>query len=215
MARPTISVVIPAHPPRIKNGKLQQALDSVYAQTLLPDAVCLAIDNDGEGAAPTRDRALRQARTDWVAFLDSDDLFLPRHLELMLNWVEREQADFVYSWFKLLQEAPDGSTTILEDDPIFPMTHYTDDWDPANPVETTITTMVRTDLALEVGMIALDRGQVNSGEDARFTLECAARGARITHLKRKTWLWRHGWIDEKTMANTSGLPGRGDWNQRI
>lgn len=214
MSRPTISVVIPAHPARFRNGKLQRALDSVYSQTQCPDAVCLAIDVDGDGAAPTRDRALRQARTEWVAFLDSDDVFMPRHIELLLGHVLREGADFGYSWFKILQEHPDGTSQILEDDPVFPMGHYVNDWDPAAPIETTITTIVRTELAIEVGMIALDRGEVNSGEDARFTLECMKAGAKITHLKRKTWLWSHHWLTDKIMGNTSGMPGRGDWDQR-
>jgi hypothetical protein len=189
---------------------LARALESVHQQTLLPDAVIVAVDNDRKGAAPTRNRALQQARTDWVAFLDSDDLFLPRHLDLLLRHALKTEADFVYSWFKVLRQYPDGTTEVLEDDPIFPVSHYLDPFDPTEPIETTITTLVRTELAQSVGMHELDRGGANSGEDAGFTLGCVAAGANIQHLVRKTWLWCHHVLPSGQLGNTSGLPGRGD-----
>jgi len=139
-------------------------------------------------------------QTPWVAFLDSDDLFMPRHLELMARHATDSGADFVYSWFKVLTK--DGR--ILEDDPIFPLTHYMNPWDPQDPIETTITTLVRSELAKQVGFEALDRGEMNSGEDRRFTIGCMEAGAKISHLVRKTWLWRHHG------DNTSGLPTKGD-----
>lgn len=210
MARPTITVITPAHPARLRNGKLTRAVNSVCAQTLLPDAHIITIDNDGEGAAPTRQRALMQAKTDWVAFLDSDDIFLPKHLEWLMAHVLEQGSDFAYSWFKILQEFADGRQNVLEEDTVFPVTHYLNDFDPNDPIETTITTLVRTELAQAVGFHALDRGQHNSGEDRSFTLGCLAAGAKITHLKRKSWLWSHAQLADGTPANTSGIAGRGD-----
>jgi glycosyltransferase involved in cell wall biosynthesis len=207
--RQTISVITPVHPTRLKNGLFAECLQSIHHQTLLPDAHCVAIDVDGEGAAATRQKALMQARTDWVAMLDSDDMFLPKHLERMLRFATETGATFVYSWFKILQDFGGGNRRVLEEDPIFPATHYLNPWDPENPIETTITTLVRTDLAQAVGFKALDRGEVNSGEDRYFTLGCQAAGGKIGHLRRKTWLWRHRTIDG-VMMNTSGLPTRGD-----
>lgn len=217
MARPTIAAVIPAHPGRIANGKLQRAIASVLGQQLLPDQICIAVDHDGEGAAKTRGRALAMAQTDRVAFLDSDDVWLPMHLRALSAHMDKTGADVVYSWFKIMQEFPGQESTILEDDPIFPMSHYLDEFDPEHPIETTITTMARTELAQAVGMHALDRGEVNSGEDRAFIMGCLERGAVIKHLRRKTWLWSHHWIKAPTpgkndgiMGNTSGLPTRGD-----
>ncbi len=210
MARPTISVIIPTHPARARNGMLARAVSSVHAQTLLPDAIHVAVDNDGEGAAATRQRALEACTTDFVAPLDSDDLFLPKHLEWLLRHQQETGADFVYSWFKIMQQFADGTSRVLEEDPIFPVGHYLNPFDPDDPVETTITVLVRTGLAQKVGYKELDRGQVNSGEDRRFTLGCLAEGAKISHLVRKSWIWTHHWLDDKTMGNTSGLPSRGD-----
>lgn len=203
MGRPTITVVTPTHPARLRNGMMVRCQQSVAAQTLLPDAHVVAIDVDREGAAATRDRALMMARTDFVAFLDSDDFFFAEHLEQLMNHQQETGADFVYSWFKIFQETPWGGQ-LLDHDPIFPATHFTRPFDPENPIETTITTLVRTELAKEVGFQKLERGEYNSGEDRYFTLGCLEKGAKISHLVKKTWAWSHHG------ANTSGLPTKGD-----
>lgn len=195
-----ITVCTPTHLGR-PSWMLNQALESVLRQTHPAAALSLAIDVDKQGAAATRQRALDAVQTDWVAFLDSDDVFLERHLELLAKHAQDTGADFVYSWFKVLT----ATGQVMEDDPIFPLTHYMNPFDPEDPIETTITTLVRADLAKQVGFQALDRGHdINSGEDRRFTLECLAAGAKISHLVRKTWLWRHHGY------NTSGLPTKGD-----
>lgn len=207
---PTVSVIVAAHPARARNGMLQAAITSVLEQTRLPDAIHVAMDNDRHGAAATRNRALQAASTDFVAILDSDDLFLPKHLEWLMRHQEETGADFCYAWFKVLQRFADGTTNILEEDPVFPVTHYLNDFDPANPIETTITVLVRTDLAQQVGYKELDRGQANTGEDRYFTLACLEVGAKISHLRRKSWLWTHHQLPDGTPANTSGFATRGD-----
>jgi glycosyltransferase involved in cell wall biosynthesis len=207
---PTVAVIIPTHPARASNGMLQRAVNSVWEQTRPPDAVHVAVDNEREGAAATRQRALMAASTDFVAFLDSDDLFLPKHLEWLLRHQEDTGADFVYSWFKVLQQFANGTSRILDDDPVFPVSHYLNEFDPADPIETTITVLVRTELAQQVGFRELDRGEANSGEDRYFTLGCLAAGAKIRHLRRKSWLWCHHQLADATPGNTSGRATKGD-----
>jgi len=207
---PTVAVIIPTHPARLGNGMLQRAVESVWAQTRPPDTVHIAVDNDRLGAAATRQRALMAASTDFVAFLDSDDLFLPKHLEWLLRHQEDTGADFVYSWFKVLQQFADGRSNILEDDPVFPIGHYLNEFDPADPIETTITVLVRTELAQQVGFKELNRGETNSGEDRYFTLGCLEAGAKIRHLRRKSWLWCHHQLPDGTVGNTSGRATKGD-----
>lgn len=196
-----ITVVTPSHPARMSNGMFAEAMMSVATQTLQPAAISVAIDLDREGAAPTRQRALEAARMPWVAFLDSDDLFLPQHLEILAQHAKETGADYVYSWFKVL--TADGR--VMEQDPIFPVGHFLNQFDPQNPIETTITTLVRTDLAMQVGFQFMDRGhRINSGEDRRFTLGVLEAGGTISHVVAKTWLYRHHG------KNSSGLPGKGD-----
>ena len=205
MTTPSISIITPTHPARCHNGMLDRALRSVWGQTLLPQAVHVTVDTEGHGAAATRQRALDAASTDWVAFLDSDDLFLPQHLAKLLRHAQATGADYVYSWFRIVDK--DGK--VWEHDPIFPPGHYLNEFDPDNPIETTITTLVRRELAQQVGFHeATEPGGTNpghnSGEDRQFTLGCVRAGAVIRHLVDKTWLWGHHG------RNTSGLPFKGD-----
>lgn len=207
----SVAVIIPAHPGRVANGMLDEALRSVWAQTRLPEAVHVAIDTQGDGAPVTRQRALDAARTDWVAFLDSDDLLMPNHLQALLDHALHTGADLVYSWFRLLEQRPDGRRVDHGDrDPIFPPTHFSEPFDPTQPVETTMTVLVRRELAQQVGMRRLDRGEVNTGEDRAFTLDCLAAGASVQHLVARTWWWRHHWLSPDRIGNTSGLPTKGD-----
>jgi glycosyltransferase involved in cell wall biosynthesis len=207
----TIAVCVAAHPARATNGMLDEALRSIWAQTLLPDAVHVAMDTTRAGAPATRQRALSAASTDWVAFLDSDDLFLPQHLQHLLAHARETGADLVYSWFRLCQQLADGRRIDHgKHDPVFPPTHFSNPFNPAEPVETTITVLVRRGLAQQVGMRALDRGQINSGEDRAFTLDVLAAGGRIEHLVERTWIWRHHQLRDGTPGNASGLPGKGD-----
>lgn len=196
-----ITVVTPSHPARMRNGMFSRAMGSVAYQSLQPAAISVAIDTDRQGAAPTRQRALDAVATEYVAFLDSDDFFLPIHLLVLADHLRETGADYVYSWFKIL--TPDGR--ILEEDPIFPPGHYLNPFDPDEPIETTITTLVRTELAKEVGFQRLDRGHAqNSGEDRRFTLGVLEAGGKISHVVAKTWIWAHHG------QNSSGMPGKGD-----
>jgi len=189
---PQITVVMPSVPAR---GVLRNtALASIASQTLQPAAVSLAIDVNREGAPATRQRALDAAATEWVAMLDDDDAFMPQHLAHLHRHAEETGADYVYSWFEVL-----GGR-----DP-FPPTHFTNPFDPENPIETTITVLMRRELAQEIGYKSLDRGHdTNTGEDYRMVLEVVKRGGKVSHLVERTWYWRHHF------GNTSGLPTKGD-----
>ena len=213
-------MIVPTHPARLHNGMMARAMSSIYAQTLAPDVIITTIDTQAEGAAATRHRGLMQAQTDWVAFLDSDDWFEPFHLKALLGYAQETGADFVYSWFRLVQLRANGRATEVpwtpeRGDGVFPPGHYLNPFDPDNPIETTITTLVRTELAQKVGFFPAEtpggtNPGGNSGEDRRFTLECLRHGAKISHLVRRTWYWSHHQMAPGQVGNTSGLPTKGD-----
>lgn len=188
--KPGVSVVTPFHEQRRANGMLERAADSVRAQTV-PVHHILAEDIHRMGAAITRAHGLALVDTEWVAFLDSDDEMDPDHIEHLIACANETGADYVYPWFRVV-----GGT-----DP-FPM-FYGKPFDPAAPNSTTITILVRTGLAKEVGFTRDPNVQV-SGEDFQFTLGCITAGAKIVHLPRRSWTWHHG------PQNSSGLPDRGD-----
>lgn len=184
-----ITVVTATIPPRA--ALLTRAVRSVAQQTMQPRAHFIVWDHDREGAPPTRHRGLMQVTTPWVAFLDDDDELMPHHLQRLSEHAVETGADYVYSWFEVV-----GGR-----DP-FPPTHFSEPFDPANPIETTITTLIRTDLAQAIGFHAMNRGEANTGEDYGMLLGCLKVGANISHLVERTWYWHHD------SHNTSGRPDR-------
>lgn len=191
-----ITVVIPTHPARVKNGMTKRAVGSALMQSYAPSTVIVEIDKDREGAAVTRNRGLQKVTTDWVAFLDSDDQLKSNHLATLISGVVSHEADYIYSWYEPIGFSHD------------PLPHFGKVFDPEHPTQTTITTLVRTELAQEVGFRNVEPGKLidgqRYGEDFQFTVEVIAKGGKILHIPQRTWLWNaHG-------ANTSGLPTQGD-----
>jgi len=181
------TAVVPVIPPRL-HTHLPSALRSIADQTHPIAAVSLAVDLCRQGAAATRQRALDAAATPWVAFCDDDDLWHPHHLATLHRLAADTGADYVWSWF-------DGNNP-------FPG-HRGRQLDPANPHHTTMTVMVRTELAKHVGFRNHpDASDTWPGEDWQFTLGCIAAGATFAHTPDVTWTYRvHG-------TNTSGLASR-------
>lgn len=207
----TLAVVIPTHPARMENGMFRRAVESVSRQTFLPHMLHAAIDEDGHGAAATRQEALELVGEDWVAFLDSDDEMMPCHLEVLARAAVEQDADYVYSWFRIKDQAGRERPLL---DPFSGV--FGRPFDPEHPVQTTVTVLVRTELAKAVGflefepempgdkrMVPTPTGHV-AGEDWRFTLGCIAAGAKIVHVPEITWWWHHHGM------NSSGQPGQGD-----
>lgn len=64
------------------------------------------IRNDhNSGAAVTRNNALRVAKGRWIAFLDSDDLWLPEKLEHQVRFMEENNYAFSYHEYTEMSEA--------------------------------------------------------------------------------------------------------------
>lgn len=66
-----------------------------------------ACNLQNSGAAITRNNAIRRAKGRWVAFLDSDDLWLPEKLERQLDFMARNGYAFTYHEYSEIAE--DGS----------------------------------------------------------------------------------------------------------
>ncbi len=103
----TVSVVIPAY----NAGKsLGRAIDSVLAQTHHPDEIIVVDDGstdntadvahgygdkvrfirqENAGASVARNTGIEAAASEWIAFLDADDEWLPRKLKLQTEHLQR------------------------------------------------------------------------------------------------------------------------------
>ncbi len=56
------------------------------------------------GAALTRNRAIREARGEWIAFLDSDDLWNPDKLQKMVAFMTENNYSFAYHDYEKIDE---------------------------------------------------------------------------------------------------------------
>lgn len=204
-----ISVVIPSIPTR--PAELARAIRSVVTQAcgqrIEWHDVVVSVDEMRTGAAATRQRALSMIRpgTTHVAFLDDDDEFMPMHLLNLLTTMQEEEADYTYSYYMVKDQwgrpRPD----------IDPLGHFGKVFaEQPEPIQTTITTLVKAELAVALGFRGPEErghgermidGQV-WGEDYDFTCRAVAAGAKIVHRPERTWWWHHH------AGNTSGRPDR-------
>lgn len=96
ISSPDVTVVIPTIYER--RELLGRALDSVLNQTLAPTEIIIIDDHLREGAATTRNKALAQVKTRWVAWLDDDDELLPTHIQSLVKGIRRARAQLAYSY---------------------------------------------------------------------------------------------------------------------
>jgi len=130
---PKVSVIIPTHN---RAQVVGDAIESVLAQTY-PDFELIVVDDgstdrtrqvvegcigrNGEriaylwqetaGAAAARNAGIRSSTGDYVAFLDSDDLYLPRRLEIGVSVLEQDPR-YGASYGDQRTVAADGTVTL-------------------------------------------------------------------------------------------------------
>ena len=120
-----VSIIMPSYN---TGGYIAETIASVLAQTytnweLLIVDDCSSDDTDrvvepflkdpriryfknetNAGAAVSRNRALREAKGRWIAFLDSDDLWLPEKLETQIAFMEENGYKFSYTRYTEIDE---------------------------------------------------------------------------------------------------------------
>lgn len=187
-----ITVCIATHPARQTSGLINRTLLSVTAQTLQPECIVVYNDQEGMGAGWNRRRLLAAVRTQWIAWIDSDDEWTdPEHLAKLMRVAVETDSIFVYSWMH-------GND---------PLGHFGIPFNPCTPHHTTMNVLVRTEIAREVGFQDNQIGP-HANEDWGFITGIAAiaceRGLKMTHLAERTWTYHAG------PFNSSGQPGQGD-----
>jgi glycosyltransferase involved in cell wall biosynthesis len=125
IAPPMFSVVIPLFN---KGPHIRAAINSVLAQTLLPDEIIVVDDGSTDasaaltesfvgqgiilirqknlGVSAARNAGATAARSSHVAFLDADDVWLPRHLETLQGLISQFPEAHLYSTFYEIHLGP-------------------------------------------------------------------------------------------------------------
>lgn len=131
-----VSVVIPT---KNREKEVVRAIDSVYHQTVRPVEVVVVDDASGDnttgiirrqfpdvilisnktsiGGAAARNIGADAATGEYIAFLDSDDEWLPDHLENALKVITERQADGVYGRFAIVRENVSSTVDFLVESP--------------------------------------------------------------------------------------------------
>ncbi len=131
--KPTISIIIPVYN---RASLVIRTLDSIAAQTLQPDRIIVVDNNSSDGsydavkrwmdaysgtarctllterkpgAAAARNKGLREADSEIVAFFDSDDTMRPDFVRHIINSFDSETDTDILCW-KALEHLRDGST---------------------------------------------------------------------------------------------------------
>lgn len=71
--------------------------DSVVSPYLSDSRIKYLKNERNSGAAVSRNKALREAKGKWIAFLDSDDLWLPNKLQKQISFMEKNGYSFSYT----------------------------------------------------------------------------------------------------------------------
>jgi len=122
-----ISAVIPTYN---REGTLTRAIDSVLAQEFLPAEIIIVDDGSTDktgrivqsygkktrylyqtnsGVSAARNRGVKEAKWEWIAFLDSDDYWLPGHLGHMARVIEATEGEAVLYFCDLRRPAAEGT----------------------------------------------------------------------------------------------------------
>lgn len=202
---PLISILIPTRSPRLEWLKL--AVESVAAQTHTNWRLCICIDGEigqdadaflsdrasedqrvvvartqGAGISAALNRALAEARGEFVAFLDHDDVLEPTALAHAIQLLNGGSLDLVYSDEGYIDE---------KGTPLQP--NFKPGWSP----ELLLTCMymghllvMRRERVVAAGGF---RSEMDGAQDYDLVLRMVDQGARVGHIPRVLYHWRrHG-----------------------
>ncbi len=127
---PKVSIVIPAYN---ASALISETMESVFSQTFKDFEVIVVNDGSSDteelesaldkymddmvyvrqansGAAKARNLAICLSRGEYIAFLDSDDIWLPHKLETQIEFIEKTEFDHVYCDAEFFGETYTGGT---------------------------------------------------------------------------------------------------------
>jgi hypothetical protein len=152
-------------------------------------------DDNHEGSAVMRNRAIARVETSWVAFLDDDDELLPHHFETLMDYAKRwPDVDVFYPGCRVFDGKGREVPRMME------WGRYLQKFDADLLRERSyipVTSMVRTSLAKQAKFEAPE-GSVY--DDWGFYLQLLNLGAKFMHVPVITWHWHHHGSNSQGLA---------------
>lgn len=177
----------------VRGNLLLKAVNSVLNQTVLPEVISIECDFEHSGAAVTKNKALEKVSSEWVAFLDDDDSFLPFHLESLLEAAEHSGADVVYPRPLQTEYVPDPEAFG------FGRKFRASAQRVGNLIPSTV--LARTSTVKAVG--GFQEHSSTKLDDYGLFLTLLDAGAKFYHLDKQTWVWRFN-----SSVSTQGFPDK-------
>ncbi len=75
--------------------------DEIVSQYLADGRIHYIKNDTNSGAAVSRNRALKEAKGKWIAFLDSDDIWLPEKLSRQISYMKKNNYAFTYTDYRI------------------------------------------------------------------------------------------------------------------
>ena len=161
MKSTSVAAVIPSYN---SSHLIRRALDSVVNQTCPVDEIIVvddgSTDNTAEvvaayagvryihqenaGAAVARNTGIRATQSEWVAFLDADDEWLPQKIQLLTASATENNCGVVYSDYWTQQDGGRSLSRCISSEHLWPSIRYRNPFPPS-------VAMIRRDLLLDLG----------------------------------------------------------------
>jgi len=156
-----------------RSGMVVNAIDSVSKQNIQPENHIILVDTKKNGNFNTYQKLLEMADTEWVCFLDDDDIFYPNHLEKLIK--NSNGYDVIYS-----------NPSIVNDDTDW--VHYLEPFSYDKLMVDSIvpmTALVKKDLILQSGGF-----KTVQHCDYLLWKALAQQGAKFNKIEDITWEYR-------------------------
>lgn len=177
-----VTVILTASASDLSPTRLGSALVAIGDQSVQPTAVVFISDTDDAAAIETRRAVIMAARTEWVAFVHSDDVLFPGHLQTMLLTVSaaNHEVDVVYSWPVMIGE--DGNPLARQ-----PRRDGREAFDRdllRSRTDLVVTSLVRREVAVRI----LEAAGTDAMDDRSFYSALVEADARFRCVPRETFL---------------------------
>lgn len=84
-------------------------LSEVFIQPYLNDQRIKYVFQKNQGASEARNKGIEMAQSEWITFIDADDIILPNYLEALLQFKSKKNVDLVCGgYFEMNQRFPEG-----------------------------------------------------------------------------------------------------------